>query len=503
MSLVVLTALTASLTVSATPDGPWKIAPQLQVGQEVTYTGTHVEVRTTSGGAKLEQPSALDVGYLVLRSNPLGETNIGVQTTRRPDGINLPKLSTKNPHSKPDASINNIEYHLAKITVDKDGNLSWTDSRANVLLPPYTAPVDELSFGLKVPKTAVRIGQRWRIARAGLPATHVQVVGFERIQAAACAKLKLKQESENFQDKEITGKAWSKETTMWVETGTGLVYKVHRVHRLRDSKAPLAEHYYKTSYELASNFKFHGQVFQERYKEFDAAIKWQDAFEKALAAKTNYERSNQLKLVKDGVNMTLKKDTFSPYRMVMYRLLNQVDHESQIDSDDGSPAKMVFRSTSLARRGTKARSFVARGLDGKTKWNPQELLGNPYILVFVDNPTDMLSKQAVRECVIASQCRTSTKILVICRKAEKDKVEHLQETVPGNYELCQGGGLDRAYGLKVYPHVVVVDSEGYMQERFEGVGPELRPGVTRVLKMETQTEPTEKVARPKIKMFNR
>lgn len=467
-SLAITAAITAILSASG-PNGVWEIEHRFQVGQELFYEG-RIHDEFAALGVSTESDRRLAVRALVLDRTAKGLATVGVYTVQR--------SAQASRDAKPNDLLDATAVHFAKINCSGVGHPLWSANNAEIAPPVEDSMIAELGFFLEGPDKPVRLGDKWVVRHPGQPNVACEAVRFESVTGTPCLAVEQHFESQNWSNGEISLPAWQIKQTVWFEPKAGCVFKIDRTLETRRPETVGHVQTRHTVYELATNIKYHGNVFQNMLSDFQAAHDAQLSLERALAYK-DATRSRLLLATRQDLKSAMQRLFSTPYRPAIEWMNDRAEAAEKYVADAEPEDVPVLGGSRKAHVGQRAPNFVVRSTETGDKITGRTSKGQTILMVFVD-PTSKLSRDALQTSLLAiaqAKPTENVRVLAVCPKSDSAAEEQLRKEVPGKYEVCSGMGTDGAYGIKHLPHVVLIDHSGVLRMNQVGFGPEVYAGL--------------------------
>lgn len=459
----------ASLLSAGQDVGGWKLTPQYAVGQEIVYKGRILERSADGGEVAFEQPYEFETTLLVVDFVKADKLEFGCFTVVRPPDPNLRRIKLT------EDTVRSV--HFDSVSVDRVNHARWMKGDAEVALPPNGIVPWELGCFLEVPREVVSIGSKWVVRPEGQPIIRCQVVGSEPMLSTNCVKVIADQESQNWTAESVSVTAWNNRTVLWIDPRSGVVQRVERTFRHRNSGDSSTGRTILTEYERTSDLRYHGPILQERVADFRAALAAQTKLEAADVSGSSSKREQEYKKICQQLKIVLDREHMTPYRPALLYLHDKLsDAPAMVARDQANSGAIRLSGYSSGQVGRKARSFVVHDVENDKSVTLKSLDGTAVLLVFID-PNSELSKEAMLTAQRAASVNEEAQLILVTKTSGAESVEALTKEIrkqfPGRYMIATGQGLDSSYGVKALPHLIYIDAEGVLRGNYVGVGPEL------------------------------
>jgi hypothetical protein len=459
-------------TVDST-DGGYKLTPKYHVGQEVVYSGTLIESYIGKQGARYEQPYDLETTMLVSRIDARGNSEVGCFTIAR-----LPSAGGDIENKGFDDVAS---FHFDQIKISPRGTPTWNLGAvrgAHIMMPADGIANWELGYLVEAPEEPVAVGGIWTIQRAGQPNVICRLAGSEGVDGEPCVKIVCTQQLPTWTNKIISQPTWRADTIAWVSQKNSLVYRLSRVHQVREPGDDQPSRKVTVNYNQASNLVYHGPELQERTFDLDTAAAAQSEYEKVAARTSERSPRNHLASIRHQLKSALEKPYATPYRSALEEMAKRVEDAEKHASSTTKQVATMPPALATASIGRKARPLAIQDLEKDELVTLKSLKGRAAAIVYVD-PDSPLSTRALDAVVKCSKTpKGMVDIYAVSTKTDSESIQQMKRLAPGEYRICKPQAIDRGYGMAGAPHTIIIDADGILRTNFSGFGPELGVSVT-------------------------
>lgn len=451
-----LLLLTGALAMGQAPDpGDWDLAPRLEPGLELVYSGSYVEEALVPN-VQFRKKYRLDTVLLVLNASPKSWEVAFLTTLSRRDGRSF-KESARHPDS----------VRLEIGTVDRQGLVKGPGDR-HLGVSLSGPPTIETGVLVEFPVGRVRQGSFWLVNEAGRPPRNWQVVGTEQVQGVTCIKLVGQQESEDWSRPRADSTAWRRRDTVWLSPQLMVAQKVERVIERRAPARREPTQRGTVTYELESRLKYPGKLFEDRRLDIQHAQRFHGQARPLLERPAIYRP--QIEALDRKIALHLDRQTSTPYRQVLVHLRATLEQARQ----GNLPTAPVPEETPILPVSLKVGQRVGDGaLTDLRSGQPTRLanhLGKPLLVVFYD-PSGGTAREVLRftqQLCDQHKGRVAALFLAVTREPglARKQYEELGLKMP----LVDGNGLHRTFGVEATPRLVLLDGEGVVRAAFTGWG---------------------------------
>jgi peroxiredoxin len=433
----------------ATDRADWQLTPQLAPGLELVYSGTYVEESLIPNVAH-QTLYRLDANLLVL--------DAGTKTSQVAMMTGLSLQQHLQPTSKKDGPTS-VRLELAR--VDGQGRLRQEDKK--LLEIPLKEP-PTVEFGFFVPAPQGKVGRKftWEIAEPGRPTQGWQVLGTESCGGVMCIKIAGLQQSADWDHVRADTIGWRRRDTLWVHPQLFVAQKVERIieQRAAARDAPTARTVVK--YELESQLRYPGRLFEERKSEAIKTVKFQEEAELLLRQPTLNRQLADALIHRIGFHLEhAQSQQSTPYRQAAVHIKEQLGKakkgEIAVRAQNDDPPPLSSKAIQVGQR---APDFAASSLTDDKNHRLGECLGKP-VLVFFYNPESKLGREVLAYAKQLSERQgdhAALLALAVTQDADLVRLQHKELRL--TFPILDGGGLRLSYGATETPRFIVIDGEG-------------------------------------------
>ncbi len=469
--------LSLALLLPAAP--PRAAGPQLERGDELTYTGTITEA-IDRPGYRFRRAHDLELRVFVLnRTEKYADAAVLTLLRRTEDEAvadAVPVVTGRNPNRKPAPPAARLDL----VRIHEDGTahlilppaprpLQFAADTPSRTLPPV--PLDTFApfeFGMFPPRP--RSEESWTIASAH-PARPDQTWyhrGFDFINASRCAKLLMVQLSPDWEKPRGGQTSWQRVDAVWVSTLDGTARRVHRVIRQRDGIGETPAVLIEAKYELQDQARLIGRTYDRYRQEIETAY----AAEAELAAllKTAEQtgpRPFEVRLSRLDAYLEESRPG-TPYREAVLTIRRQYEAARRGNITTVPMSSLPER---LPPESSTAEDLRAPDLQAGA-FHLRNHRGKPVVLVFFRPGMETTDLSLTIAAALRRKYgeRIAVAPLVVfgtVAAAEKD-CDRLKLDVP----LHDGTAAERSFGIDTFPRFIVIDPAGRIHWTFAGVGAE-------------------------------
>jgi peroxiredoxin len=427
----------------------WQLTPQLTPGLELVYTGSYAEESLIPNVAH-QTLYRLDANLLVL--------DAGIKTSQVAIMTGLSLQQQRQPSSKKDGPTS-VRLELAR--VDGQGRLRQEDKK--LLEIPLKEP-PSVEFGFFVPAPQAKVGRKftWEIAEPGRPTQSWQVLGAESCGGVMCIKIAGLQQSADWDHVRADTTGWRRRDTLWIHPQLFVAQKVERIIEQRAAARDTPTARTVVKYELESQLRFPGRLFEERKNEAIKTAKFQEDAELLLRQPTlNRQLANALiHRIAFHLDHAQSQQT-TPYRQAALHIKEELEKAKKGEipvravSDDPPPL-----SSEAIQVGQRAPDFAASSLTDDKTYRLGECQGKP-ALVFFFNPETKLGREVLayaKQLSDRHRDRMAVVALAVTQDADLVRLQHKELRL--TFPILDGGGLRLSYGATETPRFIVIDGEG-------------------------------------------
>lgn len=470
------------------PAAPPAWAPNLQRGDEFTYTGTVAEAVDRPGN-RFRRTHEIEVRVFVLERRETWVDAAVLTLLRRVDDAAVAKAVSAVTGTGRDRAPSPPATRLDLVRVHEDGTTHLIDPPGPAPLrfapstPARTLPVVPLDtfapfeFGMFPPRPRPGAESSWSVASAdkARPAEAWSTTGFDFVNAERCTRLRLVQRSADWEKPHGGQTAWQREDWVWVSAQVGVARRVHRLIQQRDglSEAPAVR--VEVKYELKDETRLNSRIYDRYRREIEVAYAAAAELAPLLrdAARLG-PRPFAARLAILDAHLD-EDDSGTPYREAVLTARRQLDAARRGDTPlmpvlPKTPTLPIAQPQPPAVRGVRvgqpAPDFTAGGFrlaDGQ---------GTPVVLVFFmpGSATADLSL-AIAD---ALRRRYGPRLAVVPLAVFADTAagirdrDRLKLSVP----VYDGSVAGRVYDVETFPRFLVIDGGRKVRWMFAGVGAE-------------------------------
>lgn len=434
----------------------WQLTPQLAPGLELVYVGTYTEEKLVPN-VQFQRQYRLETLVFVLDANNR-QAEVAVMTA----------LSTREPGLEPGVKQTKvISARLDFGQVDSQGKLREANGAA-ALVSLSGPPTFEVGCFVEAPATRLTKNSMWEINEETRPPRSWQIVGVEAVNGVTCIKLAGQQQSTDWDRPRGDQTAWRRRDTVWIAPQLGVAQKVQRVIEQRDPARRDPTHRSVVQYELDSQFRYPGRLFEDRKQEVQRIKKFQE--DATVLLRQPAQNRPQLDSLIKKVSNHLENQAPTPYRKAVVHLASRLENAKNgnaavepMPDENPQPAATVGV-------GQRVPDFVVEELGGKQSVRLARLLGRP-VLVFFYNPATDTGKEVLQFAKGLVQ-KHGDKINVMAMAATNDvafaRKQHADLQLP--FTILDGRGLHMTFGVTATPRLVLLDSDGCVREAHTGWG---------------------------------
>ncbi len=433
----------------ATDRAEWQLTPQLTPGLELVYRGAYTEESLIPNVAH-QTLYRLDSNLLVL--------DAGIKTSQIAIMTGLSLQQNRQLADKRDGPTS-VRLQLAR--VDGQGRLRQEDKKF-LLIPLKEPPSVEFGFFVPAPVAKVRRGFTWEIAELGRPTQTWEVFGAESCGGVMCIKIAGLQQSADWDHVRADTIGWRRRDTLWIHPQLLVAQKVERIIEQRAAARDTPTARTVVKYELETQLRYPGRLFEERRSDAVKTAKFQEDAELLLAQPTLNRQLADALIHRIAFHLEhSQSQQTTPYRQAALHLKEELEKAKKgeiavrAQSDDPPPL-----SSKAVQVGQRAPDFAASSLTDDRTHRLGESQGKP-ALIFFFNPETKLGREVLAYAKQLSDRqgdRVAILALAVTQDADLVRLQHKELRLP--FSVLDGGGLRLGYGATETPRFLVVDGEG-------------------------------------------
>jgi peroxiredoxin len=433
----------------------WPLAPRWTAGQELVYRGTVREV-STGRGVQFSKTFRLEARTLVTEVGASGQAQVAFYT----------RLLPQQPGGGTSAETASVRLEMA--TVDGLGRLTPAGGPGPDRAGDGPATW-EAGFFAEVPGPTVAGGQVWQVNEAGRPPRRFEVMGAQNFGGTSCVKVKITQQSEDWDKPRADSTAWRCEETLWIVPRLGLAQRVERVVERRAPAHQQATSKLFTEYDLDSNLRYDGLFLEDRKRDINQARQYQQQID-ALVPDAAKVGTKPFEAILTRIDQYAQQHPATPYREAVLR--------ARAMAVAGTMNRLRPQVVQASHRevlviGQPAPEFVIRDLEGKQTVTLRSWKGRPVLLAFY-LPHSEATPGILRHLQQLRGRHKDQDVGIIGMPVTDDAaaVARLTADLSLTYPMLAGRSLRRSYGAEATPHFVLLDADGVVWAVHTGWGPE-------------------------------
>ncbi|HZZ80921.1 MAG TPA: redoxin domain-containing protein [Gemmataceae bacterium] len=438
----------------------WQPTPQLTPGLELVYTGSYTEESLIPNAAHQTQ-YRLETNVLVL--------DAGVKDWRVAILSSLSLQQYPQPKQKKNAD-GPTSMRLALANVDWQGRLRQDKKLMDI--PLKEPPTLELGYFIPAPLGKIGKSSTWDISDPGKPAQRWQVVGTESCGGLQCIKVMAVQQSPDWDHVRADTIAWRRLDTIWIHPQLFVAQKVERIieQRAAAREAPTSRSVVK--YELDSQLRYPGQMFEQRKSDAVNTAKLQDDAQLLM---------RQPMLNRKAVDAAIHRVAYhlehpdtqqaTPYRKLIGHLKVALEKakagEMPVRSSVDDPQPLTGTTVEVGKR---APDFTASSLISATTHRLGDHRGKP-VVVFFYNPSTALGREVMAYMKRLSDTQADRlAIFALAVTQDGDLVRAQHKELKLSFPILDGNGMRLSYGATDTPRFVVLDGDAVVRFAETGWG---------------------------------
>ena len=364
-----------------------------------------------------------------------------------------------------------MSVRLALAKVDWQGRMRQ-DEKKIMEIPIKDPPMLEFGFFVPAPPTKIGRNSTWEITDPGKPAQRWQVLGTESCGGLQCIKISGVQQSPDWDKVRADTIGWRRLDTIWIHPQLMVAQKVERIIEQRAAARETPTSRSVVKYELDSQLRYPGQMFDHRKSDAVKTAKLHDDAQVVL---------HQPVLNRTAIDAVIHRvvhhldhpqsQQITPYRKVAVHVKHELEKaksgEVPVRSTIDEPMPLTGATVEVGKR---APDFTASSLIEPTTHRLGDCRGKA-VLVFFYNPATPLGRE-----VMAYVKRLSEKqgdgltlfALAVTQDADLVRAQHKELKLA--FPILDGNGMRLSYGATDTPRFVVVDGDGVVRFAETGWG---------------------------------
>lgn len=452
-----------------------RISPRLERGHELMYRGTYHE-EATGSGVQFRRDYRLDTLIFVLGVED-GTTDLAVFTQVRG------RLGESGDHGA-------VRLELARM----DARNRLTARSAGALLNSLDGPPTlETGAFVETPGGPLHIGQTWKVAEERRPDKSWRILGYEDLHGTSCLKLEATQQAEEWESPRADRASWRARDTVWISPLWGIALRIERHVDWREPARLDSTRHSVVAHELMGPVQYPGPIFENRKREIIVAEQFAREAAPLLPNPTR-QSPRVFDSLLARINRHLDMFPATPYREAIVVTRRRVEAARRGESppiraeDEGPDASPV------AALGRAAPGFMINNLFTKKAVRLHDHLGQTVLLVFYQ-PTSSSAQEVLRYADRMGR-RHAGNLFVLGLPLVDDvrQIRPQYEELFLTFPIAAGNDLRHRYAVEATPHLVVIDSQGFVRAVCSGWGPETPQDIGRAINQCTSLVNPAKVA---------
>ncbi|MFO0970031.1 MAG: hypothetical protein U0793_31145 [Gemmataceae bacterium] len=447
----------AMATAQPSDRAEWLLAPNLQPGLELVYSGTCTD-ESLAPHVSFQRRYRLELNVLVL-SDKGKETSVALLTALSlRDGVKEGKA----PRHDPGWSI---RLDLARL----DGQGALRAGKALLLTPNDGPPTVETGCFVQFPLVRVTKNQTWEVVEDGRPARSWLVLGTEAEGGVTCLKLLGQQQSDDWDRPRADQVAWRRRDIVWLNPALGVAHKVERTIERRDPARREPTQRTVIKYALEGRpFKYPGKLFEDRVNEIGHARKFADEAAPLLKQPALYK--DQIELLQRRITLSLESSAPTPYRKAIQQLQTRLDLARKGELPPETPVDDPRVAPKTVSVGARAPDVVVSQLGSDKTTRLHSLLGKP-VLIFFYNPATETSRDVLRFAhAVSSKHPGAVNFLALAVTKDVDFACKQRAELGLPFPIHDGLGFHATFGVDATPRLILLDAEGAVRATHSGWG---------------------------------
>ena len=455
--------LSLALFAPTAPNGPDR-------GDELTYSGTVAEAVDRPGN-RYRRGYDLEVRILTLDRHTAGFDAAVLTLLRRSTDRAVAGAVSAVTGAAPDRGPPASRLDLVRVGRDGMARLLAPAGPAPLFLkadtpvrPIPTIPLDGsalFEFGAFLPcSPELFSASGWVLPEPGRPPQNWLLEGREFITAEQCLRLKMTQQSADW-DQPIGGQtAWQRVDTIWLSTADRTVRRVHRLIQQRDGVNPAPAVWVEVRYELTGQTRVINRAFDRYRREIEVGYTASSETAPLLPAAARLGPTPFATRL-DRLDAYLQEtEPGTPYREAVLAVRRQLEAARR-----GESAPLVARAPAPS-------SNLPPLPNGVSPFRLTEHRGKPIALIFFapgGKTTDLTLAvaNALRQKYAGRVVVAPVVVFGDPAAAVADRVR-MGFTLP----IHHSPELEKTYGVDAVPRFMVIDPAGIVRWTFDGVGAE-------------------------------
>jgi peroxiredoxin len=452
--------LTCALaTAQPAEGGEWQIAPRLQRGEELLYTGTFTE-ETAGRAVQFSRSDRLELRVFVLDATPLGT-----------DAALFTAVREHRPGRGPSKEPAGATVRLDRAVVSPQGRVAPTAGAWPAVPLDGPAPAETGAF-VEIPHGRLGRAQTWETPDGSRPPRRWQVAGSEAVNGTPCLRLVAVQQSDDWDEPRADRAAWRRRDSVWLAPNLGIALRFERQVEHRDPARRDPAQRCVTAYALENRMAYPPQLAEDRRREILLALQ---LAEKVKPCLKEPEKAGPkfFDEVLARVGQHLDKQPATPYREAVYQLQRRLEAARRGEAVAVEFTEEAASAPAVLALGQPAPDFVVPDLGKHESARLRKFLGRPVLMVFY-SPASRHAAEILRfaESVRAAGAPEVT-VLGMAVSEDADAVLKQRGDLGLGFPVLSGQGLRLTYAVEATPKFVVLDAAGVVRGTFVGWGREL------------------------------
>lgn len=464
-ALIVLSCI--AWTAGADEERPeWQLAPRLARGQEFVYQGT-IREQSEGRGVQFNKTWKLDIRALVLNVKSNGSSDVAFFTR-----ITAHQVGAK---AEGADGVSHVRLELAE--VDAQGRLT-APAGVSSSIPLEGISGWEHGFLEEFPRSPVVQNQDWLVAERDRPGRKYHIAGMENLAQGACVKVVGQQLSPDWNLPRGDTTAWRRRDTLLIIPKLGVAQRVIRDLERRDPAHTESTYRLVTDYELESNWKFDGSLFEDRKKEIAQYRAFQEAHN-GLLPPNRPQGKEAFQALLGRIDQHVDKHPATPYREALTRLRQRT---AELVQNPNLAQPTGGSSKDRLAIGKAAPEFLVDDLKTGKSVSLRTWHGKTLLMVFY-HPASDTSAVVLRQMQRLADRLNDSDLAVVgfSMSDEAAAVKRVEASLSLTFPTVSGGSLRQSYEVDATPRVVVVDRGGMVRGAITGWGPEVLPAIEELL----------------------
>jgi peroxiredoxin len=455
--------------------------PRLVKGQEYVYRGSFAE-ESSGGRVQFSRSHRFEARVFVLDTDARG-AEVALLTVLKsrdpkPGASPAPPISG-DPVSGP--------VRLERARVDLRGRVT-PEPGVSLAVPLEGPPAVESGAFFELPPAGRAPEDGWEVAEPGRPPRAWRVAGTERVDDVGYVKLEGVQQTDDWDRPRADRAAWRRKDTLWLAPRLGVAYRVERVIERRDPARRGPTQKSVLRYELESNLRYPGPMFEDRRQDIVQAHALAAALAPLQATPQRFGR--ELDALLTRIHDHLEHQPPTPYREAVVQVRRRAEAAKRGEVPPPPPRETPAApdAPAVAAVGQPAPDFVAHDFTTRTSARLRKWQGHPVLLVFY-NPASSTAAEVLRFAQRVCTSAGGGVVVLGMAVSEDAKLVLKQRAELGlDFPLLNGSGLGVSYALEATPKLYVIDADGVVRGAYLGWGRETAA--------EVQEELRQRLAKP-------